>query len=78
MKLKSKWHFDELIWEYHPKWWKPYVHSFKVETELVKGELRWKTQEQLEIASKDNIYYWGYDGSWIFHWLGFEISFLRY
>lgn len=78
MKLNSKWHFDDICWEYHPKWWKPYIHSFKVENDTIKGKRRYNTDIEIKSASDAWLSYYGHDGFWIFHWLGFEISFSRH
>lgn len=77
--MNTKWHFDSIHWEEHSKWWKPYVHSFKLEEErTLGGEIRFKTPEELEEASKANVSYYGHDAFWIFHWLGIEVTFSRY
>jgi hypothetical protein len=76
--LNSKWHFNEITWHTHKRWWKPYIHDFYIENELADGELRFKTEEELKRASKANISYWGHDAMWIFNWLGFRIEFFRY
>lgn len=77
MKPLSKWRFESIDWERHPKWWKPYVFKYKVENETMNGELRWKTLEEQTQARKDWLDYYGHDAVWAFNWLGFEVMFLR-
>jgi hypothetical protein len=76
-EIISKWRFGYIEWDWHRKWWKPYVHKFKIENEMMNGELRWKTLEEQIKTRKAWLDYYGHDAFWSFNWLGFEITFLR-